>query len=294
MLAGLAVAAGLTALGLILLSAGPGGAPPSGTPATSSRQSSGPAQEQEEEVVVPPEESTSAPRIWSPPVGTSWQWQLSGTVDTTVDAAVFDIDGAGNTAETVAILHAKGARVICYIDAGGWENYRSDAAAFPEVVKGNPIEGWPDERWLDIRRLDILLPIMEARVKDCAAKGFDAVEPDLVDGFTNDTGFPLTYGDQLIYNRALAELAHRYGLGVGLKNDPEQVTDLISDFDFAIVEECVAYDECQAYLPFIDAGKAVLHAEYEGSMSQVCAPARRFGFSTIKKRLNLGAYVRSC
>ncbi len=29
---------------------------------------------------------------WSPSPGTSWQWQLSGTVDTSLDVEMYDID----------------------------------------------------------------------------------------------------------------------------------------------------------------------------------------------------------
>ncbi len=32
---------------------------------------------------------------------------------------------------------------------------------------------------------------MAARVDTCKAKGFDAVKPDNVDGYTNSIGFPL-------------------------------------------------------------------------------------------------------
>ncbi len=231
---------------------------------------------------------------WSPAQGTSWQWQLSGAIDTSVDADVFDIDGETTAASTVAELHAKGAKVICYVDAGGWENYRSDAAIFPDSVKGEIVEGWPDERWLDIRQLDILLPIMEKRFQDCVAKGFDAVEPDLMDGYSNRTGFPLSYKDQLAYNRALADLAHANGLGVALKNDPEQVKDLVKHFDFAIVEECARYQECDRYKPFIDAGKAVLHVEYRGTLDSFCPTTTAMGFSSMLKTTSLSAWREVC
>jgi hypothetical protein len=42
------------------------------------------------------------------------------------------------------------------------------------------------------------------RPRLCREKGFDAVEPDNIDAFTNDTGFPMTYEDQLRFNRWLA------------------------------------------------------------------------------------------
>ena len=33
----------------------------------------------------------------------------------------------------------------------------------------------------------------------CCDKGFDGIEPDNIDGFLNNTGFDLTYEDQLAY-----------------------------------------------------------------------------------------------
>jgi hypothetical protein len=224
----------------------------------------------------------------------SWQYQLTGRVDTRVRARVFDVDGADTPRATVRTLQRRGSRVICYLSAGSWEAWRRDAEAFPAEVRGRPLAGWPDERWLDIRRLDLLLPIMERRVAACRAKGFDGVEPDNVDGYANVSGFPLTADHQLAYNRAIAELVHRYGLAVGLKNDAAQVRALEPAFDFAVVEECVRYEECAAYRPFLRAGKAVLHVEYEGRMSQICRESARLGLSTIRKRVDLGAYRRTC
>ncbi len=77
---------------------------------------------------------------------------------------------------------------------------------------------------------------MAARFDMCRDKGFDAVEADLVDGYARDSGFPLTAADQLTYNRMLADLAHERGLSIGLKNDLDQVADLVDHFDFAINE----------------------------------------------------------
>ena len=231
---------------------------------------------------------------WVPAKGTSWQWQLTGTVDTSVDAAVFDIDGDDASAALVSALHAKGRKVICYFSAGSWEDYRSDASDFPNSVTGKTLDGWPDEKWLDIRALDVLLPIMDKRIATCKNKGFDAVEPDNVDGYTNATGFPLTAAHQATYNRALADLAHKHGLGVALKNDPEQVATLQPYFDFAVVEECARYNECAMYKPFTDAGKAVLHVEYRGTLDSFCPTTTALGFSSMLKTLNLTAWRNPC
>ncbi|MFI5958733.1 endo alpha-1,4 polygalactosaminidase [Cryptosporangium sp. NPDC051539] len=229
--------------------------------------------------------------FWTPGPGTTWQWQLSGTVDQSVDVQVYDIDGFTNNAGVVASLHAAGRKVICYLNAGAAEDFRSDYRKFPAAVVGKGLDGWPGERWLDIRRWDVLQPIMAARFDVCRSKGFDAVEPDNVDGFANDSGFPLTAADQLRYNRRIAALAHSYGLSVGLKNDLEQVTDLVNDFQFAVNEECAAYGECDELTPFTDAGKAVFHVEYSDEPCRKKIPP---GFSSLRKNLELDAFVKTC
>jgi hypothetical protein len=226
--------------------------------------------------------------------GTSWQWQLTGKVDTSLAVGAYDIDGFDNGSAVVERVHARGAKAICYISAGSWEDWRPDASEFPDSVKGRN-NVWPGEKWLDIRRLDALRPIMAKRMDMCAAKGFDAVEPDNVDGYANKTGFPLTYQDQLDYNRMLADMAHRRGLAVALKNDTDQVKVLQPDFDFAVVEECFRHKECGMYSPFVDAGKAVLATEYStNKMETECTSARKLRFSLIFKNLALGAWRRAC
>lgn len=133
---------------------------------------------------------------WSPDPGISWQLQLTGTIDTSVDADVFTIDGLDTPVSTVAAIHDRGARAICYISAGTFEDWRTDAGRFPEGVLGNALPEWPGERWLDVRRLDALEPVIARRMDICAEKGFDAVDPDNLDGYANDSGFPLSYEDR--------------------------------------------------------------------------------------------------
>jgi hypothetical protein len=161
-------------------------------------------------------------------------------------------------------------------------------------VVGKPLEGWPDERWLDIRRMGALGPLLERRLNRCAAKGFDAVEADNVDGYANRTGFPLTAADQLRFNRFLAAAAHTRGLSIGLKNDVDQAAALEPDFDWALDEECFDYDECGRLAAFTRAGRAVFVAEYELDTSAFCAPARAAGFMAMRKRLSLDAWREPC
>jgi hypothetical protein len=90
-------------------------------------------------------------------------------------------------------------------------------------VLGKDLEGWPGEKWLDVRRLDVLGPIMQARLDLALQKRCDGVDPDNMDGYQNESGFPLTSQDQLAYNIWIAGQAHASGLAVGLKNDLGQI-----------------------------------------------------------------------
>ena len=236
---------------------------------------------------------TPRPSGWVPKVGETWQYQLQGTINTSVKAAVFDIDGFDTPSSVVATLHGRRAHVVCYVSAGAWENWRPDAHKFPSSVLGRN-NGWPGEKWLDIRQIAILRPIMDARFAMCKAKGFDAVEPDNVDGYTNSTGFPLTAAHQSTYNKMLAGLAHARGLKVGLKNDLDQVGSLVSSFDFAVNEQCFQYSECGTLAPFIAAGKPVFNVEYKGAPGSFCPKAAALKFSSIFKHMDLDAYRVGC
>ncbi len=235
---------------------------------------------------------------WKPSIGLTWQWQLSEPpVDTSVDAEVYDIDIFDNDASVVAELHAKGRKVIGYINVGSWEDWRPDKDQFPAEVLGKAYEGWPGERWLDIRRLDLIAPIMRARLDICKAKGFDAVEPDNMEIHSNGSGFPITYEDQLKYALWLAEEAHQRGMSIGIKNAADQVKQLIDHFDFAIVEDYFFYCMEEKMLPFIQAGKPVFAAEYDDTgvdFAAACKKARELGFSIIQKHRILTSYRVTC
>lgn len=82
------------------------------------------------------------------------------------------------------------------------------------------------------------------------------------DGYQNRTGFRITYAQQLRYNTFLAEAAHERGLAIAMKNDPDQVKDLVDLYDFAITEDCFDRNWCGEMGPFIDGGRAVLAVEY--------------------------------
>lgn len=230
---------------------------------------------------------------WQPAPGVSWQWQLTGKLDTSVKAAVYDVDGFTTTKEQVAELKKAGRRTICYLSTGAWEDFRPDAGEFPQSMRGEG-NGWEGERWLDVRRLAELEPLIGKRFDMCREKGFDAVEPDNMDGYRNKSGFPLTADDQLKYNRLIAKLAHDRGLSVGLKNDLDQIPELVGEFDFAVNEQCMQYEECDRVAPFVKAGKAVFHVEYEKPLGQWCPKAREAKLSSLQKKSELGVWREVC
>jgi hypothetical protein len=230
---------------------------------------------------------------WRPAKGLTWQWQLTGALDTSLDVDVYDLDAFTTPASTVAALKKAGRHTVCYVNAGAKEDFRTDAGRFPPEVIGKNLEGWPGEKWIDIRRWDRLEPVVAERFDMCRKKGFDAIEPDNVDGYSNESGFDLTAEDQLKYNRQVADLAHRYGLAVGLKNDVEQAATLAPSFDFAVNEECAKYHECAELSVFIKAGKPVFHVEY-GSGNGFCATTKALGFSSMRKKTELNAWRQPC
>lgn len=232
--------------------------------------------------------------IWQPMPGTSWQWQLTGEIDTSFDVEMYDIDLFDAPQDVIDALHDDGRIVICYFSAGSWEEWRPDAADFPESVIGETLSGWPDERWLDIRQFDLIGPVMQGRLNLAASKDCDGVEPDNMTSYDTNSGFPISAQDQLDFNIWLAAEAHERRLSIGLKNDLEQVDDLLEHFDWALNEECFQYEECAALLPFVEAGKAVFGVEYEGKEEEYCPKANSFDFDWLAKDLDLDARRSAC
>jgi hypothetical protein len=223
---------------------------------------------------------------WTPPRQLTWYWQLQGSVANDEPVAAYDIDGFETSAAEVAALHSQGKHVICYIDAGTAEKFRPDYSSFPASVLGRS-NGWPGERWLDIRQLSIIEPIMTARFRMCREKGFDAVEPDNIEGYANKTGFPITAQQQLAYNEWVAQEVHSLGMAVLQKNDGEQSVELEPYFDGALSEQCNQYRECADFQPYLSAGKPVLNAEYHLAPKRFCAADEAAGIMGARYNLAL-------
>ncbi|MFC4013783.1 endo alpha-1,4 polygalactosaminidase [Nonomuraea purpurea] len=274
--------------------------------------------------------------IWQPPMESRWQYQLEGNPAFTetgginvdiceapqsggpcVRPTVFDIDlyaaeevtGDNETLNTAAVkaIHARGAKAICYIDAGSIEEFRPDYQDFVDwhdkngkSLLGKPFSPeFPNERWANINndrgQRDFLLEKMAARVDKCVQAGFDGVEFDVVhahEAKKETTGWDVSAATQLTYNKALAGLAHERGLSVALKNDLSQAEELEPYFDYAVNEECFEHEECSELDAFTKAGKAVFHVEYRTDPKQYCGALTSMTFNSIKKNEDYSLYDR--
>ena len=79
-----------------------------------------------------------------------------------------------------------------------------------------------------------------------------------------------TDAEQLEYIQFLTKTAHDAGLGIGCKNNVKMIKErpsIVNDMDFVIAEKCAQYNQCDAYQPFIDAGKATWAVEYDREIS---------------------------
>ncbi|MDF9810920.1 endo alpha-1,4 polygalactosaminidase [Streptomyces sp. SPB162] len=107
-------------------------------------------------------------------------------------------------------------------------------------------------------------------IDGCAAKGFQAIEPDNFDSYTRSQGL-LTENDAQAFIRLLSAHAHERGLAIGQKNTAELARAHVSNgLDFAVAEECGALDECAEYTAAF--GSEVLVIEYTSQgLAKACA-----------------------
>lgn len=231
----------------------------------------------------------------------TWLLQLQGQHHFSHRPQVYEVDLFDTSATWIAQMKLQHIAVICYFSAGSFEDWRSDASKFHHEHIGKPLADWQGESWLDIRQMAVKKQMQE-RIKLAKEKGCDAVDPDNVDGFQNKTGFDLTADDQLSFNRFLADTAHASGLKIGLKNDLTQITQLEPFFDFAVNEQCHAYQECDWLKPFQKSNKLIINIEYDPKLipsaqakSKLCEDSRSRGMQTKVLTLALdGETLMSC
>lgn len=233
-----------------------------------------------------------------PQAGDQWQLVLTGDAPADPGAAVYDLDSTVTSGQLDELRSANpSVYLLCYLSVGTWEEWRSDAGAFPSRLIGEELPDWPGERYVDIRALDELAPLWSARLDACAAAGFDAVDPDNIDVYANDSGFAITASDVVAMMTWLATEAHARGLAIGQKNASELTPTLAPLLDFAVVEECLEQGVCDAYAPYAQAGKPIFDVEYpdtDGIPAGYCDAAAAAGMSLLVSPLELDAPGKRC
>ncbi|BEL06208.1 endo alpha-1,4 polygalactosaminidase [Actinoplanes sichuanensis] len=209
---------------------------------------------------------TNAGTWTPPPADATFDYQIGGAYPPPAGVTVVSRDSEA--------APAAGLYNICYLNAfqaqpgaeSWWQTNHPDLLL--RDSNGDLVidEDW-NEPMLDFStaaKRTALTGIVGAWMDRCAAKGFQAVEPDNLDSYTRSEGL-LTQSQAIAYATSLATRAHSRGLAVGQKNtaDLSSANAKKIGFDFAVAEECADYDECDAYTSSY--GDNVIVIEYSRS-----------------------------
>lgn len=92
-------------------------------------------------------------------------------------------------------------------------------------------------------------------------------------------------------------------MAYGLKNAGDILDRVVDVVQFSVQEECVYYDECDTYQPFIKQDKPVFNIEYPDDkpktslskfIEESCSDPDANGFSQLIKKRDLGEWTRTC
>ncbi|MZD04032.1 hypothetical protein GTW43_02890 [Streptomyces sp. SID5785] len=220
-------------------------------------------------LLVPSSASAGPTAVSLPPSHAGFDYQIGGAYTPPPGVEVVSRDHSATA--------APGLYNICYVNAfqaqpgaeGDWDDDLLLRDGDGDVV----YDGDWGEAVLDIRTADKRKRIaakVNGWIDGCADKGFQAVEPDNYDSFTRFPDY-LTAQQATAYIALLATHAHGEDLAVAQKNTAELAgVGKETGLDFAVVEECGAYDECGDFTA--EYGDDVVVVEYSaGGLRKACA-----------------------
>jgi glycosyl hydrolase family 114 len=200
-----------------------------------------------------PPTTTSAPpsKVRLPPLHAGFDYQIGGAYPPPSGVRVVSRDRTASP--------APGLYNICYVNA--FQAQPDERASWPADLLLHNAHGKAvvDEDWGEAL-LDISTAAKRQRVAarvdrwidGCAAKGFDAVEPDNYDSYTR-SGHLLTANDATAFITLLSRHAHARRLAIAQKNTVELAgRRKRTGLDFAVAEECAEYGECGKYAKAFD------------------------------------------
>lgn len=227
--------------------------------------------------------------------GAAAAFPAGAAVDYQLGEAYPPADGVGIVARDRSADPAPGLYSICYVNA--FQTQPGESAHWPDGTllerDGHPVvdPAWPEERIVDTSTAQARHRVVEhvaPWIRGCAASGFRAVEFDNLDTFTRTDG-ALSLEDNTAVATALVAVAHAAGLAAGQKNAAEFAAHLRSaaGFDFAVTEECAAFEECGAYTDVY--GARVIDIEYTDELPRtfgdMCADADTPASTVLRDRL---------
>ncbi|MFF5303968.1 endo alpha-1,4 polygalactosaminidase [Streptomyces sp. NPDC013161] len=223
--------------------------------------------------------SRSAPGpVQLPPLHADFDYQIGGAYPPPSGVRIVSRDRTASP--------APGLYNICYVNA--FQAQPDERASWPADLLLRDADGKVvvDEDWgealLDIRtaaKRQRVAARVNRWIDGCAAKGFDAVEPDNYDSYTRSHGL-LTANDATAFITLLSRHAHARHLAIAQKNTVE-LAGLRKrlGLDFAIAEECAEYDECGEYaqafadrvivIEYSDSGLRKARSGFAGKLSIV-------------------------
>ena len=207
--------------------------------------------------------TTPSVAVELPPAGGQYDSQLGG--------AYPPPDGTAIVSRDRSEPPAPGLYNICYVNAfqtqpgetAWWQDQHPDLLL--RRADGTLVEdpNWPGEIILDTStsaKRTALSAIVADWITGCASAGYQAIEADNLDTYSRSDDL-LIPDDNLAYAATLIDIAKSQGLAFGQKNGIELLGNPnLPHFDFAIVEGCEVYDECDAYSEAY--GRHVLEIEY--------------------------------
>lgn len=230
-----------------------------------------------------------------PAVDVSWQVQLSGAFDASIDVALYYVDSDELTSAERQALTNAGRHLACYLSAGSYEPWRGDAAAFPAEVLGNTLADYPNERWLDVRS-SAVTSLMSARLDRFVAEGCVSVVVSNVTTSSEESGFSVTTTDQNEYLTWLSTEIRSRKMLAGLATADDRLSLIEPYFDWTYAQGCWIENQCSDYAPFVTAGKAVLAVEIGDATTAptLCQGVAGSGINLLIKPRDLGAGRVAC
>ncbi|MFL6118252.1 endo alpha-1,4 polygalactosaminidase [Actinophytocola sp.] len=228
--------------------------------------------------------SDAAAAVNLPPAHAKFDYQIGGAYTPPSGVRVVSRDHGDQP--------AAGLYNICYVNAfqaqPGAESEWGDLLlrdASGQIVYD---EDW-GEAILDIRtaaKRERIAAKVDGWIDGCAAKGFQAVEPDNYDSYTRAPDNLLTASQAQAFIRLLSGHAHGAGLAIAQKNTAELAGNRVTNgLDFAIAEECADWDECGDY---VDAfGDHVIVIEYSASGLQAACSGWGSGLSIVRRDVDV-------